>query len=443
MMSKAVLVVVLVCLSECLATPAYDPLDYLPTLEYLRNVLRFSILSFSEVKPDTSLPLTLDITPTVRNVSHSFTNALEAADKITDLVNTQDISHNIQPLVEQLQQINSSFYEAYIHYPEYYRKENASQELELLKRNMSEHLKRLNFKTDTLQLGDLREINSFLTDAASQAMSTTVAVFLMSSVEKLQHYLKVLFFPPHMEASELKELHDITQVVRSYHELYGAALRTASERFLREASDGRELLQSANLPEALQKAVTEFSDQVDNFIQTGLSDLQSVQYKADNRFGEVLQNILYTSYGLVSSGMGMLRPFIKHLQCVRDLVPRAHTVAAISLLSVSLCSNEATTPLYDATMVYHDKIRQLHHEIFEQLQKVDACAKLNTESCSSVYDETLTVINTNVEVVQSFTIDFEPYRNQLLNCLTLKYETQMAKVLDMSLTFDKCVKTTK
>ncbi|XP_053666729.1 uncharacterized protein LOC128715837 [Anopheles marshallii] len=448
MMPKSVLVFVLVCLSGCSAAPAFEPLDYLPTLEYLRNVLRFSILSLSEVKPDTTLPLTVNISQTLSQVSLAFTNALETADKITKLLQTQDIARNTQPLGENLQQINSYLNEINIHFPEYYRKENASQELELLERYMSEHLLRVDFKTNVLQLSDLREINSFLTGATSHVMSTTMAVFLISSVEKLQHYLKVLFLPPHMEATELKDLHDVTQIVRSYHLLYGAALRTASERYLREASDGRQLLQSMlgtlqHLPEDLQKAVAEFANQVDNFIQTGLGDLQSIESKADNRFGELLQNMLYSSYGLVSSGMAKLRPFPQHVQCVRDLVPRAHTVAALSLTSVALCSNEATTPLYDATMLYHDKIRHLQHEIFDQLQKVGACDKLQTGSCSSVYDETVTLVNTNADVVKHFTIDFEPYREQLFSCLTSRYEIVMAKVLDMSLNFDKCVKTTK
>uniref|UniRef100_A0A182WGY0 Uncharacterized protein n=1 Tax=Anopheles minimus TaxID=112268 RepID=A0A182WGY0_9DIPT len=323
--------------------------------------------------------------------------------------------------------------------------EIASQELELMRRYMSEHLKRVDFKKATLTLEDLRAINSFLTDATSHVMSTTVAVFLISSVEKLQYYLKVLFLPPHMEATELKDLHDITQIVRSYHELYGAALRTASERFLQKASDGRQLLQSMLgtselLPEGLRKGVTEFSNHVDNFIQAGLDDLQAVEYRAENRFGEALQNILYTSYGLVSSGMGMLRPYIRHLQCVRELVPRAHTVAALSLNSVSLCSNEATTPLYDATMMYHERIRELQHQIYQQLQKVEACTKLEAENCSSVYDEAMILINTNADVVKNFKIDFEPYREQLLSCMTSKLEIEMAKVLDMSLNFDKCVK---
>ncbi|XP_052894300.1 uncharacterized protein LOC128301729 [Anopheles moucheti] len=448
MMPKSVLVFVLVCLGGCSAAPAFDPLDYLPTLEYLRNVLRFSLLSLSEVKPDTTLPLTLNITQTLGKVNSSFTNALEAADKITILLQAQDISRNMQPLAENLHQINSYLNETNIPFPEYYRKENASQELELLERNMSEHLMRIDFLKDTLQLGDLREINSFLTGATSHVMSTTMAVFLISSVEKLQHYLKVLFLPPHMEATELKDLHDVTQIARSYHMLYGAALRSASGRFLREASDGGQLLRSMlgtlqHLPDDLHTAVAEFSSQVDNFIQTGLGDLQSIESKADNRFGEVLQNMLYTSYGLVSSGMAKLRPFPLHLQCVRDLVPRAHTVGAISLMSVALCSNEATTALYDATMVYHDRVRQLQHEIFDQLQQVRDCAKLENGSCFTVYDETVTVINTNAGLVKHFAIDFEPYREQLLSCLTSKYEIMTAKVLDMSLKFDKCVKTTK
>uniref|UniRef100_A0A182MUS1 Protein TsetseEP domain-containing protein n=1 Tax=Anopheles culicifacies TaxID=139723 RepID=A0A182MUS1_9DIPT len=448
MFPKAVLVFVLVSFSGCLTVPVSDPLDYLPTLEYLRNVLRFSILSLSQVKPDPALPLTLDIPQTLRNVSHSFTNAQAAVEKISELLQTQDMSSNMEMLAENLQQINCSFSEVNIHYPEYYRKENGSQELDLLRRNMSEHLKRVDFKKPSLAFDDLREINSFLTDATSHVMSTTVAVFLISSVEQLEYYLRVVYFPPHMEAMELKDLHDTTQIVRSYHELYRAALRTASERFLQKASAGRQLLKSVpvtstSLPEDLHKGVAEFSNHVDNFIRTGLEDLQSVEYRTDNRFGEALQNILYTSYGLVSSGMAMLHPYVRHLQCVRELIPRSHTVAALSLMSVSLCSNEATTTLYDTTMMYHEKIRELQYQIFEQLQKVGACTKLEAGNCSSVYDETMRLINANIEEVKQFKIDFEPYREQLLNCQTSKYEIEMAKVLEMSLNFDECVKTSK
>ncbi|XP_035914846.1 uncharacterized protein LOC118513334 [Anopheles stephensi] len=448
MLPKAVLVLMLVCISGCLARPVPDSLDYLPTLEYLRAVLRFSTYSLADVEVDTTLPLDFDVARALSNVRQSLSNAQEAAEKVVEFLQAKDTFSDMQSLGETLQQLHQSLWGLDFHYPDYFQKENAFQEKEILNHTESVHLARVDFSKETLQFNDLREINSFLSEATGQAMSVTVTVLLLSTVEKVQYYLKVILLPTSMEAEELKNLQDINQLVRSYHQLYGGALNSASNRYLREVAEGAQQLQSMirslDYPgEDLKKAVTEFSNQVDNFFQTALAELQTIEQNVDDRFAEVLQNIFYTSYGLVSSGMGMLRPYVQHIQCVRELVPRAQTVAGVSLMSVSLCSNEATIPLYNATMVYHEKISQLQHQIFEQLENLEACTKLDTGRCSSVYDETLGVVNAHTDVVKTYKVNFEPYRVQLFGCLTSRYEIEMAKVLDMSYKFDKCVKTTK
>uniref|UniRef100_A0A182S7X7 Uncharacterized protein n=1 Tax=Anopheles maculatus TaxID=74869 RepID=A0A182S7X7_9DIPT len=393
MLPKAVHVFMLVCMSGCLASPVPDSLDYLPTLAYLRAVLRFSTNSLSELKVDSTLPLEFDISRALSNVRQLLANTQKAAEQIVNLLQAKDTFSNMQLLNETLHQMHQSLWNPDFHFPEYFRKEYASLELELLNRTMNEHLARVDFNKETLEFNDLREINSFLTGATSQAMSATVAVLLISTVEKLQYYLKVLLLPNSMEAMELQNLQDINQLVRSYHQLYGAALNVASNRYLREVAEGAQQLQSMihslEYPQDdLKKAATQFSDQVDIFFQTALSDLQTMEQNADVRFAEVLQNIFYTSYGLVSSGMGMLRPYVRHIRCVRELVPRAQTVAG-------------------------------------------------------AYNETLDIIDANTDVVKSFVVDIEPYRLQLFGCLTSRYEIEMAKVLDMAYNFDKCVKITK
>ncbi|XP_050077763.1 uncharacterized protein LOC126564713 [Anopheles maculipalpis] len=448
MLPKAVLVFVLVYITGCLARPLPDSLDYLPTLEYLRAVVRFSTYSLSEVTVDPVLKLEFDVSRALSNVSQALSNTEEAAEKIVKLLQAKDTFSDMQLLGETLQEMHQGLMDPDFHFPEYLEKENAFQEMELLNRTMSEHLSRVDFKKPTLDFNDLREINSFLTGATSQVMSSTVALLSISTVEKLQYYLKVLQLPDSMEAIELKNLQDINQLVRSYHQLYGAALNVASQRYLREVADGARQLQSmirslAFPRESLEQAAAQFSNRVDNFFQTALGDLQTMEQKADDRFAEVLQHIFYTSYGLVSSGMGMLRPYVRHIECVRELVPRAQTVAGVSLMSVSLCSNRATTTLYDATMVYHDKISQFQNQILAQLQMLEACAKLDGESCSTVYNETLENINANTDAVKNFAVDFEPYRVQLFSCFTSRYEIEMAKVLDMAYNFDKCVKMTR
>lgn len=356
-----------------------DPLDYLPTLEYLRNVLRVSAHSLSEVTLETQLPLTYNVSEALHSVRGSLNVAQNATKTITELFQAND-TFQMQQLAEALDEIQQSLCDSEFRFPEYFGKESATPDMKQLKHTMSEHLKKVQFEKDTLEFDDLRAINNFLSGATSQAMVATVAVHIVSSVEKLEYYLRAIFFPPDMEATALKELQAIGQLVRSYNQLYGAALRTASTRFQDEASQGRQLVRTMvgtgapeHLPESVKNAPEEFYDQVDNFIRTTLEDLQSTTRKGNDRFGEVVQNILYTSYGLHSSGMEMLRPYVRHYECVLNLVPRTQTVAGASLGSVALCSNEATAPLYDSTMVYRQKIGHLQREIFEGLQTAIAC----------------------------------------------------------------------
>uniref|UniRef100_A0A8W7P7L8 Uncharacterized protein n=1 Tax=Anopheles coluzzii TaxID=1518534 RepID=A0A8W7P7L8_ANOCL len=348
------------CTGGCLTAPLPDPLDYLPTLEYLRNVLRVSAHSLSEVTLETQLPLTYNVSEALHSVRGSLNVAQNATKTITELFQAND-TFQMQQLAEALDEIQQKY------------------------------------------------------------------------------YLRAIFFPPDMEATALKELQAIGQLVRSYNQLYGAALRTASTRFQDEASQGRQLFRTMlgtaeHLPESVKNAPEQFYDQVDNFIRTTLEDLQSTTRKGNDRFGEVVQNILYTSYGLHSSGMEMLRPYVRHYECVLNLVPRTQTVAGASLGSVALCSNEATAPLYDSTMVYRQKIGHLQREIFEGLQTAIACTD---GDCSLVYSETVDLIKASTDAVKAFTVDLAPYREQLLSCISSKYEVEMVQVLDMSANFDK------
>uniref|UniRef100_A0A182U2X0 Protein TsetseEP domain-containing protein n=1 Tax=Anopheles melas TaxID=34690 RepID=A0A182U2X0_9DIPT len=440
---RVLLVLVLVCTGGCLTAPLPDPLGYLPTLEYLRNVLRVSVHSLSEVTLETQLPLTYNVSEALHSVRGSLNVAHNATKTITELFQAND-TFQMQQLAEALDEIQQSLCDSEFRFPEYFKKESATPDMKQLKHTMSEHLKKVQFEKDTLEFDDLRAINNFLSGATSQAMVATVAVHIVSSVEKLEYYLRAIFFPPDMEATALKELQAIGQLVRSYYQLYGAALRTASTRFQDEASQGRQLFRAMlgtgapeHLPESVKNAPEEFYDQVDNFIRTTLEDLQSTTRKGNDRFGEIVQNILYTSYGLHSSGMEMLRPYVRHYECVLNLVPRTQTVAGASLGSVALCSNEATATLYDSTMVYRQKIGHLQREIFEGLQTAIACTD---GDCSLVYNETVDLMNASTDAVKAFTVDLAPYREQLLSCLSSKYEVEMVQVLDMSANFDKCVK---
>uniref|UniRef100_A0A182PDE5 Protein TsetseEP domain-containing protein n=1 Tax=Anopheles epiroticus TaxID=199890 RepID=A0A182PDE5_9DIPT len=440
--------VLLVCTGGCLTAsrPSLNPLDYLPTLEYLRNVLRLSARSLSEVTLEPKLPLAVNVSQLLSSVRSSLNDAQQAADTITEVLESQNTTL-VQQLSQALQNINRSLCESDFHFPEYYRQENVSKEMNLLKLTMSEHLSRVDFQKDTLEYSDVREINAFLTGATSQAMSATTAVHIIASVEKLSYYLKVYFFPPHMETATLKELQDMNLLSRSYNQLFGATLQTASRRFLDQATQGRQLLRtvlesSSSLPESAKNATELFSNQVDDFIHKTLGDLQTTVIKGNERFGEVVQNILYTSFGLLSSGIKTVRPYLRHYQCVQNLVPQMQTHAGASLGSVALCFNEATTPLYDATMVFHERIGHLQHETFDALQGAVACNE-SAGNCSSVYKETEDLIRANSEAVMAFTVDLEPFRVKLHSCLTSRYEVQMAKVLDMSVHFEKCIKSFK
>uniref|UniRef100_A0A182KAH8 Uncharacterized protein n=1 Tax=Anopheles christyi TaxID=43041 RepID=A0A182KAH8_9DIPT len=421
------------CTGRCLTAPSpIDPLVYLPTLEYLRNVLRLSTLSLSEVKLETNLPLAYKVSQPLNSVRDSLNEAQKATEKIVELFEAKD-TFPMHQLAEALHKIQHSLCETDFHFPVYIRNENVSQEMDQLKRTMSEHLRRIEFQTDTLKFGELREIDSFLVGATSQAMFATAAVHVIASVEKVEYYLKAFYFPPHMEETALKELQDIGQLVRAYDELYTVALRSSAKRFLEEASEGRQLLYTLlgtapALPERVKTATEEFLNRVDNFIHTVLGELQTIKGKGNDRFGEVVQNTLYTAFGLLSSGLEMLRPNVRNYQCVLNMVPQTHTVAGISLGSVALCSNVATTPLYDSTMVYRQKADLLRREVFEQLQKAVACNG-GEGNCSSVYSETVELITSHTDTVKAFTVDLQPYREQLLSCLTTKYEVEMGKRL--------------
>ena len=50
------------------------------------------------------------------------------------------------------------------------------------------------------------------------------------------------------------------------------------------------------------------------------------------------------------------------------------------------------------------------------------------------------LIKSSTDAVKAFTVDLAPYREQLLSCISSKYEVEMVQVLDMSANFDKCVK---
>uniref|UniRef100_A0A182NEV1 Uncharacterized protein n=1 Tax=Anopheles dirus TaxID=7168 RepID=A0A182NEV1_9DIPT len=400
-----------------------------------------------ELRLDSTVPPTYDVSEMIQKVHTSLIDVQEAAGIALEHLELPGPLH-MQHLAEALRRIQRALGETNFRFPEYYHQQNVSQEMELLKRTMGEQLDRVEFVRDEFASSDLRELNGFLTSATSQAMTATMAVFLISSVEKLTGYLNLLVLPSHVETTELKDLLDIGVRVRAYDQMYSVALRNGSEPFIRAAMEGSQLVysmlnMSANLPEDVQQAATEFSGQVDSFVQTTIGDMQVTKYAADEKFGEVLQNIVYTSYGLLSSGLAMMRPFPQHVFCVRDLLPRAQTIAGTSLMSIALCSNDASSILYDSAMEFREKIRHLQHRTFEQLHKAVGCSSSSDSDCTSVYKETVDLFNASAAEVRGFSTDFEPHRIQLLGCLSDRYETVMAKVMNLSVNFNKCVKLSK
>uniref|UniRef100_A0A182QAZ1 Uncharacterized protein n=1 Tax=Anopheles farauti TaxID=69004 RepID=A0A182QAZ1_9DIPT len=441
--SQAVFVFVLVSTRECFAVPAPDPLDYLPALGYLRSVLHLSTGFLEELQLDPSVPQTYDVSEMIKKV-HSTLTDTEQAVEITWQQLEMPGSLHMQHLADGLRSIQRSLGETNFRFPEYYRRENVSQEMDLLKLAMSEQLDRVSFTRTEFALSDLRELNGFLTGATSQAMTATMAVFLIASVEKLTGYLNLIVLPSHVETTELKDLLDIGVRVRAYDQLYAGALRNGSEPFQRAAMEGRQLVytmlnMSLDLPENVKQAATEFTGQVDSFVDTSIVEMLLTKNAADEKFGEVLQNIVYTSYGLLSTGLAMMRPLPQHVLCVRDVLPRAQTIAGTNLMSIALCSNDASAILYDSVMEFREQIRLLQHRTFQQLHKAVGCSG----NCASVYNATVDLFNASTAEVRGFSTDFEPHRIRLLGCLSDRYEIVMAEVLDISYNFNQCVKLSK
>ncbi|KFB39130.1 hypothetical protein ZHAS_00006459 [Anopheles sinensis] len=429
------------CTSE---RTAFEALEYQPSLEYFLKVLKFSSESLARVEFDPTVRLPSSVPKMLDSARHALGNTTLAAQSMSDALGQGGSTFQVRSLLNALHSIRGSLCQTDFHFPEYFYNQSLAEEFKQLKSTIDEQVDSLPVERSLSRSSggwDMKLVNSIVTSASSLVMITTLVTRQIVGVEQMNANMKKLFIPSNIDQAVLQDLLEIGSHARSYNGLYREALNSGSTLFLGVASDGYRVLQSmlstsTEVPKSLRDAVEEFTAEVLHLTQGSMAELQSTTNEADAKFTELFQNIMYASYGLESSALGMLHPLPRNMICVRSFLPIAHTLAGAQLTSLSLCNNEASLFLYEQVLQYRDQLRRLQQNAFDQLKVAVGC---DASNCHAVYTETTNFFQAVTAAIKDFTPDLNTYHTRLFDCLNGKSETAMAKIVDMAMTFNYCV----
>ncbi|XP_035774802.1 uncharacterized protein LOC118457374 isoform X2 [Anopheles albimanus] len=442
LLTTLVVCALLCTIGECYpAAPLlFRHLEYVPSLDYLRSVLRVSSESVRSAIVNPSLKLAYDVSKMANLMGYVLRNVTQASDVIATSLGEWSES-NVRPLSDALHAVRHSLAEVDLIYPEYYRGQALVQELNHLKGLMEEQLDSLELKGHGMVRGELQLINSFLTVASSLVIANTLVLQEVYEIERTKVFLSQLFIPSELESTVLHDLLVIGARTNEYDQLYSNAFNSESERFLRFTTEGGQLLQTVvngapALPANLQRAVTEFNSQVDSFVQYATSELQEVRHVLQARAAKAFDDTIQSGYGVQASGMAMLRPYPRNLLCVRHMLPTIKTIVGSHLISIALCSNELTDFIYEQAIEYRDTVRQLEQQALAKLQMAAACT---TAACDPVYSDALEFLVASTEKVRTFAPAIDTYQNLLLTCVNGKAQGAMSQLIEEIVGFNKCL----